>query len=248
MPSLRAQAGRPFVYAHRGASARAPENTQRAFALALDEGADGIELDVRLARDGVVVVAHDPDLRRRAGRPERIAELDARTLRAIDVGGDVIPALDEVLDAVVPRGALVNVEVKGDVPDRPALVRAVARLLARRSARERDAVWISSFRPDVLLALRALGVRVPLAFLYDAEHTGPRCAALLRHVVRPDGLHPHHGLVGPATVTRMHRRGLFVNAWTVDAPDRARALARAGIDGVITNDPAGLRAALRTSG
>lgn len=238
--------GRPYVYGHRGASARAPENTLRAFALALDEGADGVELDVRLSRDGVVVVAHDPDLARVArGRTERIADLDASALATVDVGaGERIPTLDEVLDLTLRRGARVNVEVKGDVPDRLALSRAVARLLARRAPREREALFVSSFRPEILVALRALGVREPLAFLYDAEHTGAARAALLRRAVRPDGLHPRHPLCTPYAIARWHRRGLFVNAWTVDSPARARALAEAGVDGVITNDPAGLLAAL----
>jgi len=243
MPLLRACRGRPFVYGHRGASARAPENTLRAFALALDEGADGVELDVRLARDGVVVVAHDPDLSRVAGRPERVADLDARTLAAIDVGGAGIPTLDEALDLLLPRGALVNVEVKGDVPDRVALVRAVARLLGRRAPRERDGVFVSSFQPDILLGLRALRVGVPLAFLYDRAHTGRYRAALLRRLLRPDGFHPHHSLADPTSIARWHRRHQFVNVWTVDAPALARALASAGVDGVITNDPAGILAA-----
>ncbi|MDQ3031238.1 MAG: glycerophosphodiester phosphodiesterase [Myxococcota bacterium] len=236
----RAPGRRPFVYGHRGASARAPENTLKAFALALDEGADGIELDVRLSRDGVVVVVHDVDLARVAGRPDRIAALDAATLRTIDVGGDVVPTLDDTLDLTLPRGARVNVELKGDVPDRGALTRAVARLLARRHERERDAIFVSSFRPEILIGLRALRAAVPRAFLFDAEHTGPMRAALLRRAVSPEGLHPHHTLCSPGAIARWHARGLFVNAWTVDAPGRARALAEAGIDGLITNDPAGI--------
>lgn len=241
---LRARGARPLVYGHRGASARAPENTLSAFALALDEGADGLELDVRLSRDGVVMVAHDPDLQRVAKRPERVAELDAATLRTVDVGGDFVPTLDETLDLTLPRGALVNVELKGDVPDRLALARACARLFARRRPAEREALFVSSFRPEILAALRVLGARVPLAFLFDAEHTGAVRGALLRRVTPADGYHPHHGLCTPGAIARWHRRGLFVNAWTIDSAARARALAEAGVDGIITNDPAGIRDAL----
>ncbi len=244
MAQLRTSGARPFVYGHRGASARAPENTLRAFALALDEGADGVELDVRLSRDGVVMVAHDRDLARVAGRPERVAELDAAVLRTIDAGGDRIPTLDDTLDLTLGRGARVNVELKGDVPDRAALTRAVAALLARRSDAERELVFVSSFRPEILVGLRALGSRAPRAVLFDAEHTGPVRAALLRRAVSPEGLHPHHSLCAPGAIARWHARGLFVNAWTVDSPDRARALAQAGIDGIITNDPAGIVTAL----
>jgi glycerophosphoryl diester phosphodiesterase len=245
-PRLARRPARPLVYAHRGASARAPENTLRAFALGLDEGADGVELDVRLSRDGEVMVIHDPTLDRTALRPGRVAELDAVTLRAVDVGGDRIPTLDDTLDLVLARGGLVNVEVKGDVPDRLALARAVARLLRRRDPRAREAIFVSSFRPEILVALRALRAGVPLAFLYDEQHTGRSRAALLRRAVVPDGLHPQHLLCTPDAIARWKRRGLFVNAWTVDTADRLRALAAAGIDGMITNDPAGALAILGT--
>ena len=241
---LGARNGRPLLYGHRGASARAPENTLSAFGLALDEGADGVELDVRLSRDGVVVVAHDPDLRRVAGRPERVAELDAATLRTVDAGGDHVPSLDETLDLVLARGGRINVELKGDVPDRVALARACARLLSRRRPSEREAIFVSSFRPEILAVLRALGAPVPLAFLFDAEHTGPLRGAVLRRLTPADGLHPQHSLCTPGAIARWHARGLFVNAWTVDSPARARALAAAGVDGIITNDPAGIVGAL----
>lgn len=244
MRDLRRRPERPLVYGHRGAAARAPENTLRSFALALDEGADGVELDVRTSRDGVVVVCHDPVLERLAHRPDRVAELDARTLGAIDVGGDRIPTLDEVLDLALPRGAIVNVEVKGDVPDRLGVSRAVARLLARRSDRDRDAIFLSSFRPEMLAAMRLAGAGVPTAFLYDLENTGAMRAAFLRRAFFPAGLHPQHRACSAAAIARWHLRGLFVNAWTVDDPALALSLAAAGIDGIITNDPAGALAVL----
>ena len=219
MSELRRRPHRPWIYGHRGASARAPENTQRAFALAFDEGADGIELDVRLSRDGAVVVCHDPTLERLAKRPGVVAQLDARELTHIDVGGDTIPLLDDVLDA--------------------ATARAVARLLRARSARDRAAIFVSSFRPEMLAAMRVAGAGVPMAFLFDLENTGPARAAVLRRVFLPDGLHPQDRACTPQAIARWRARGLFVNAWTIDDPDRIRSLSAAGVDGIITNDPRG---------
>lgn len=236
---------RPWIYGHRGASARAPENTMRAFALALDEGADGVELDVRDAQDATVVVCHDPTLERVAKRSTVVAASSARDLARVDLGaGEGVPSLDDVLDLVRGRARLVNVEVKGDVPDRLRLCRAVARLLRRRSPGERDGILVSSFRPEMLAALRLAGAGVPMAFLFDEKNTGRARARVLARVFRPDGMHPQHPLATDQAIGRWHRRGCFVGAWTVDDPERARTLSRAGIDAIITNDPRGILAAL----
>ncbi|GAB4204541.1 MAG: glycerophosphodiester phosphodiesterase [Sandaracinaceae bacterium] len=247
----RARSRVPALWAHRGASAHAPENTEAAFARAIADGADGVELDVRDAACGTVVVAHDPTLDRVARRPGVVADLTAAALSDIRVmdagcpnGVPGFPTLDEAIDQVVGAGLRLNVEIKGDVPNRIRLAKRVASLLARRAPRERDAILISSFRPEILVATRAFGARVPVAFLFDAEHTGELRAAALWRVVRPDGLHPQHRLATRSAIARWKRRGLFVNAWTVEDEDRLRTLARDGIDGIITNDPARARRAL----
>src|SRR5512145_1466819 len=110
--------GRPIVFGHRGASAEAPENTLAAFRLAVERGADGVELDVWRCASGELVVAHDDDLRRVGGSPLVVRKAPLAALRAVDVGswkgerfrGERVPLLDEVLEAV-PSG-LVNVELK----------------------------------------------------------------------------------------------------------------------------------------
>src|SRR5512147_1098251 len=111
--------GRPLVLGHRGASAAAPENTLAAFRLAMEQGADGVELDVHRCATGEVVVIHDEDARRTAGADLRVAASPLAALRALDAGGwrgerfqgERIPLLAEVLEAL--PGALVNVELKG---------------------------------------------------------------------------------------------------------------------------------------
>lgn len=246
---MRRRAERPWIYGHRGASARAPENSLRGFALALDEGADGVELDVREAGDGTVVVSHDPTLERVAKNPTVVAASSVRTLAGIDLGGgEHVPTLDAAIDLVRGRDARLNVEVKGDVPDRMQLCRAVVRLLARRSTRDREGILVSSFRPEMLAAIRFAGAGVPIAFLFDEENTGMFRARVLARALRPDGMHPKHTLALPERIRRWQARGCFVGAWTVDEPARARALAQAGIDALITNDPRGIVAALGDRG
>lgn len=236
------RSAKPLIYAHRGASAKAPENTIRAFEVAIEEKADGVELDVRLAADGIVVVAHDPDLKRVAGRPGRVAALSSRELGALS---PAIPTLDETLDLLLPSELRINVEIKPDVPSRLALTRAVAAIWERRRLPER--VFISSFWPAILIGLRWMRCPAEQAFLFDAEHTGIWRAAMIERLLTLEGVHPHFPLCTPETVAAWRSRGRFVNAWTVDAPERALALAQMGVDGLITNDPAAVRKALETA-
>src|SRR5262249_42420882 len=131
----------PFVYGHRGTRRGAPENTLVAMQLALAQGADGIELDVRLCRSGEVVVLHDPDLTRVAGAPLRAQDRTLAELQAHDLGqGARVPTLDAAMDLVLGAGKLLNVELKADVPDRRALVAAVLARVASRSTPERERV------------------------------------------------------------------------------------------------------------
>ena len=238
----------PRVFGHRGASARRPENTLAAFALALDEGADGIELDTRRCASGEMVVMHDPTLLRTAGDPRFVREVPRRELSALDVGGgEPVPLLDEALDVVLGRGGLVNVELKGDDDDRWLLARTLARTLARRSAAERDAIVISTFDPRVLFALQWERAAVPVVFLFENTRQGRVRGRVVPRLLSPAGINPEHVLVNAARVKSWHARGLLVTTWTVDGEERVLALSDAGVDGLITNDPAGTVAALRSA-
>jgi glycerophosphoryl diester phosphodiesterase len=250
-PALRAPSAAPVLWARRGASAFAAENTHAAFALAIEHGADGVELDVRDAACGTVVVVHDPTLARvAAGHRGVVAAMTAAELGAVDLvapdGSRTrgVPRLDDALDQVLAAGLALNIEIKGDVPDRMRLSRRVLRVLHRRSARERERIVISTFRPEILLAMRVGRAGAPLGFLFDAENTGRYRAAALVRAIRPDGVHPQFRLADRGSVQAWKRRGLFVNVWTVDDEECLRILASHGVDGLITNDPRRARAAL----
>jgi glycerophosphoryl diester phosphodiesterase len=235
----------PLVLAHRGDHRSAPENTMAAFEAALAANADGVELDVRLSSDDAVVVVHDPHLFRLAGVGVLVARSTLGELRRVDLGrGERVPTLDEALDLVLGAGRVVNVEVKGDVPDRVRAARAVARLLARRSERARTHVVVSTFDPLVAVSLRGARCVAPIALLFDAEHTGAARGALLARVLGVDGIHPHHPIATAETVARAKRRGLFVCVWTVNEAADAQRLARAGVDAIITDDVPRIRRAL----
>ena len=230
------------LIAHRGAHAEHTENSLDAFAAALEQGAAGVELDVRHCASGEVVVCHDPDLRRVAGRATVVEETSWQSLREIELScGGTIPLLDHALDLVIGGGAMVNIEIKGDVRGRRRLAAAVAHLLTRRSAAERDAAFISSFDPVVLIALRARRCSVPLGLLFDAAHTGPMRAAMLTRTLSVDAYHPHHALCTASAVARWRRRGRAVHAWTVNDLTEAARLRGLGVDSIITDDIPALR-------
>jgi glycerophosphoryl diester phosphodiesterase len=239
----------PVLLAHRGASALETENTLVAFRRAMREGADGVELDVQRCASGEVVVFHDDDLVRLAGRPERILDLPLAALREVRLrGGGEIPTLEEAIEACGP-GALVNVEIKheGAWPAGcRALVAAVEDVVARTRAEGR--ILISAFSPAVVWLWRKLRPDVPCGLLFERPRRFHRPWPLrtdwLAPVLRPAALHPADELCTPETVARWRRAGYAVNVWTVDAPARIEALAAMGVDGIITNQPAAARAAL----
>lgn len=245
---LRRSATRPRVFGHRGASLRAPENTLAAFTLAMDEGADGIELDTQLCGSGELVVMHDLTLARTTGDPRTVREVTLQELRRLDAGrGERVPLLDEVLELVLGRGGVVNIELKAHSDDRSRLAQRIAVLLARRRVADRSALAVSSFDPRALLVLRMERVVAPLLLLVENTRQGRLLARAVPPLLRPVGINPEYGLATPARVNRWRARGLLVTAWTVDGADRVRQLANAGVDGLITNDPAGTLAALETS-
>lgn len=216
------------LWAHRGAHADAVENTMAAFEAAIALDAHGVELDVRATADAAVVVFHDADLERLASDPRRVAELPRGALPS--VGGAPVPLLDEALDRLLAAGLEVNVEVK-------AAPLEAARVLAARSSSERDAVIVSCFDADALAAVRD-AVTVRTAYLF--ERVTDAVAARLAEF---DGVHPHHEACAAEAVAAWRRAGRFVNAWTVNDPDRAVALRDLGIDGLVTDDVAGAREA-----
>jgi glycerophosphoryl diester phosphodiesterase len=236
------------VIGHRGASALETENTAAAFRRARADGADGVELDVLLCATGEVVVFHDDDLTRLAGRPQRIADLPYAVLRDVRLPKETtIPTLDEALEACGPE-LLVNVELKaaGLGPRAiDALVDGVARVVERAGAGGR--VLVSSFNPWAVWRWMRRAPAVPAALLFERGAPLPLRRAWLAPWLRPFALHPEWALCAPARVAGWKRRGYWVSVWTVDDPAALRACRAMGVDAVITNDPARSRAALSSS-
>lgn len=233
---------RPFVYGHRGAPRLRPENTLSGFALALDQGADGVELDVRVCGSGEVVVIHDRDLQRVAKDPGVVAALSLQDLQARELGHDQrVPTLHQVIDLVCSHDRAINIEVKSDVPNQRGLCEAVAECLRARTDRDRERLVLSSFHPAIVIGLRQYGVTLPIGFLFEHLDVGKAGTDALA----PDGVHPDRRIATQHDVNEWKRRGLFVNAWTVNEPARAAELASWGVDALITDDVPTILAAVQ---
>jgi glycerophosphoryl diester phosphodiesterase len=239
--------GEVLIIGHRGASADHPENTIEAFTGAREQGADGVELDVRLTADGALIVHHDPIYR------------DGRTVwdTPCDERPAGVPVLEAALDACA--GMFVNVEIKnspgdlgGDhVPHTTEVADRVLGLLASRAAAgPADDVLVSCFDLVTLDRVRALDAELRTGFLVldpgaaiDVGSTTTDAVTVAAERGH-DALHPWDPFVDDALVERCASLGLRLNTWTVDDEDRIRALAALGVDGVVTNVPGRARQAL----
>lgn len=223
------------VIAHRGMNKQALENTMPAFELALDV-ADGIELDVRLAGCGTVVVCHDDDLNRLFGDPRRVDELDAKTLRSLrplDGSDAYIPTLNEVLE-LVPVDFFLNVEIKAPRLTVNTPTDAVVKILKEQPDRN---LVISSFNPLELARAAASGVGHKLGLLF-----GHDASVFMRHGLTAQvfgshlsAIHPNWKVVSPWLIEEAHKRDWEINVWTVNDIDRAKWLKKEGVTAVISD-------------
>lgn len=253
------------IWAHRGASAEAPENTMSAFRLAAEQGADAIEFDVHRTADGELVVIHDETIDRTSNGRGVVADLTLEQLRrySYDVShgsvahglgnehgpwnendrGDErepIPTLEEVLEWL-PADMQANVELKTLPTFYPGIAARAADIITVSGVSDR--VWVSSFNHHTLAEVRAQAPQLRLGVLTGAHLWRPAdyvssCGAAAYH---PSAA----SLQTPEIVAECHGAGLRVHVWTLDDPEHIRLAEALGVDAVITNAPGAARAALR---
>jgi len=242
---------RPLVFAHRGGSALAPENTLAAFDRGLALGADGLELDVHLSRDGVVVVHHDRMLDRTTNRRGAVADRTAADLAGVDAGysfapGDGFPFRGRSLGVPTLAGVLTRYR---DVPvivelkvNSAAMAQAV--VTAVRDAGAVDRVCLGSFGRTVLRAVRALEPAVATSAareevrwaIYRSWCRWPAMRVAYDGYQVPEWS-GRTQVASPRFVADAHRAGLSVQVWTVDTVEDASRLLDLGVDGLITDRP-----------
>jgi glycerophosphoryl diester phosphodiesterase len=232
----------PLVFAHRGASAHAPENTLAAFELALTQGAHGIEFDVKLSADGEVVVIHDANVERTTNGHGQVSQLDLAALRELDAGsffsdqfkGEKIPTLVEVFETIGKRGIL-NVELTNYSTPRDGLADRVCELVQRFGLQ--DKVLFSSFLPSNLKRTRSLLPDTPRGLLASKGWMGWWARSFGFNFGDYQALHPNLWDATPQQVARVHRLKRRIHVWTENSAEDIRCLIGWGVDGLITDDP-----------
>jgi glycerophosphoryl diester phosphodiesterase len=221
-----------MAIAHRGASGVRPENTLAAFREALAMGIRDLECDVRLSRDGRIVVIHDANVDRTTDGSGRVADLSLAELRALDAGGgERIPLLEDLL-AILPADGGLVIEIKEDERF-PRLTDAVVALLAKR--RGPGSVGISAFEAPTLRRVRELSRSLELSALLR-DTAGALDEAL---AIGVDILCPKASAITAELVARLHALGCRVRAWGLQGRDEAEMerLIRCGADGMTTDYP-----------
>jgi glycerophosphoryl diester phosphodiesterase len=233
----------PLAFAHRGGASEAPENTMPAFQRAVDLGYTYLETDVHATADGVLVAFHDDDLLRTTGRAGKISELAwSEVSTALVDGREPIPRLEELAEAF--PDARLNIDCKADG--------AVAALVsAVRRCELLDRVCVGAFStPRLRRIRRELGERL-LTSMGPSEIASLKLRGRTRGPSRVAQVPVRHGRWGVADarfVARAHAVGVHVHIWTIDDAAEMERLLDLGVDGIMTDRPAVLRAVLEGRG
>jgi len=248
----------PLIIGHRGASAVAPENTLAAFTRAIQDGADGIEFDVRLSQDGVPVVIHDANLARTGLIAGVVAELSAEVLGRTDVGSwfslrpnvqqkdfanEKVPSLQQVFDLFSNSDALLYLEMKSQAGGK-RLAAEVAGAIRKHAIADR--VIVSSFDLALVQEVKAIDSAIRTAALFEPRVSLP--ATLVRRMklvelakaCGADEICLHHTLAGPRLTEHARKSQLKVVVWTVDNPKWIERARSRGVKALITNNPASM--------
>ena len=238
---LQTTVAQPIMIAHRGASHFAPENTVASAKLAWELGADAVELDVHLSKDGQVMVNHDKTTKRTSGENHLVKNTESTVLRQLDVGsckdpkyaGEKIPFLSEMI-ATIPKGKTLVVEIKCGPEVIPAMKK-----ISEESGKQGQIVFIAfgwktiqavkeQFPNNACYWLSAIGVGLKSRMKKAAE-------------LGLDGVDLKSGLVKKDVMALANQLGLKVLCWTVDDASEAQRLAKLGVEGITTNRAAWLK-------
>ena len=224
---------RPIIFGHRGSPSYITENTIASFEKALDQNVDGLEFDVRCTKDKKVIIFHDKNLRRLAGKNKNVKSLTLHEIKKIKLkNGEEIPLLEEVVP-LLQKIKVINIEIKSDsLFSGFDTISKVIRFIKRYNLEKKCIV--SSFNPLILLKIKRTSPAVIIGYLYNKKamlHTWHNLVWMTR--VRPDSLHIHYSLLDSWIVRWSRRQGLKINSYTINDKE---VFKKANIDGVFTDN------------
>ncbi len=230
------------LFAHRGASAYAPENTLPAFELALEQGADGVELDAKLTADGHVIVIHDSTVERTTDGKGRVRDYSLAHIRSLDAGrhfsekyrGVKVPALEEVFETIGKK-CVINVELTNYSTPRDHLVEKVCELVKKHQLQDR--ILFSSFFASNLKKAARFLPEVPRGLLAMPGWLGMWARSFGFMFGEYQALHPHITDVSQRQVARVHKLKRRIHVWTANSMQDVMRLRDEGVDGIYTDDP-----------
>lgn len=226
--------------AHRGYSRLYPENTMIAFEKAIDAGCNAIELDLQVSKDGELVIFHDDTLERTTTGKGLISDFTKKELMDLNAGklfsasekDHRIPSLEEYFHYIQDRNILSIIELKRSISPYGQMEKKVIEVI--RSFGLGDKVIISSFNQESIQRAHILAPEIRTALITDYWlYRGGKTAKSLGATY----IHPRHVFLLPFVLSEMKKEGMLVQPWTVDEEKRMRVLIRAGVSGIITNDP-----------
>lgn len=238
----------PKILAHRGANKRAPQNTIPAFEAAIEQGADGVEFDVQMSKDGALVICHNFTVDETSNGEGKVCDLTFDELRALDFGswfndvtfkGTKIPTLEETLICVKDM-EVINVEIKRPPEERMEVVDKTVAMV--KDMNLQDKVIFSSFDFKVTDRIKELDPSLKVGLLYDPTDcddkgllVGDFLKVSKKH--QADALHPHYVLtkVPRSYIKKCHENGIQVNVWGIKGSTALENYKNSDVDIIITD-------------
>lgn len=229
-----------MIWAHRGASAVAPENTMESFKLANEMRADGIELDIHLSKDGHIVVAHDETIDRCSNGKGRIIDKTLSELLQYDFSNNKdgyrnsrIPTFKQVLEFVKKTQMTINIEIKSGIVFYEGIEQKALQMVSEMGMADR--VIYSSFNHYSLILIKKMNPTAPIGILYSEVLIDPYLYAI--HI-KADAIHPYYQtLMLPGTIEDCKKHQIKIHPWTVDKPDHIAWMLKEQVNAIITNHP-----------
>ncbi|MBS4534920.1 glycerophosphodiester phosphodiesterase [Clostridium sp. D2Q-14] len=231
---------RPNIYAHRGASGYAPENTMAAFKRAIELGADGIELDVQMSKDKKLVVCHDEKVDRTTNGKGYIKNIYLKNLKLLDAGykfsgdfiGERIPTLEEVIELIKNNKMILNIELKNNVIEYEGIEDVVIQMIKKYNVEDRTI--LSSFNFESIKRVKLIDPSIKTGILYMKRLKDPIKIAKKLEV---DAIHPSYKRINKSLMFKAKINRIKVNTFTVNNREYMEKLSKFKVNGIITDYP-----------